>query len=52
MDDLTPIVLGAVAGTLTRDAEVLTGSTCGCEMCDACTDYAKATEDGRFSADA
>ena len=51
MDDLIPTVLGAVAGTLTRDAEVLTGNTCGCDMCDACTDHAKAWED-RFSAGA
>lgn len=43
--DMVPTLLGAVAGTLTRDADVLTGSTCGCEMCDVCTDYAKASDD-------
>ena len=42
MENLVPTMLGAVAGTLTRDAEILTGSTCGCSACDACTDYARA----------
>jgi hypothetical protein len=41
MDELTPTMLGAVAGTMTPDADVLTGSTCGCSACDGCTDYAR-----------
>lgn len=42
--DMVPTLLGAVAGTITRDAEVLTRSTSGCDFCDFTTDYAKANE--------
>lgn len=39
--EMVPTLLGAVAGTLTRDLDVLTGTVCGCTVCDATTDYAK-----------
>jgi hypothetical protein len=40
--DVAPTLLGAVAGTLTKDMDVLTGSVCGCTACDVSTDYARA----------
>lgn len=40
--DIVPAVLGAVAGTVTTDIDVLTGTVAGCLLCDACRDDAKA----------
>lgn len=39
--EIAPTVLGAVAGTLRRDEEVLTGSWRGTTVCDWMTDYAR-----------
>lgn len=43
-DTMQPIVLGAVAGTLERNLDVLTGSKAGCECCDATLVDAYCTE--------
>ncbi len=39
--EMVPTLLGAVVSTLTRDLDVLTGTVCGCTVCDNTTDYAK-----------
>ncbi len=43
--EMVPTLLGAVVGTVTCDLDVLTGTTCGCTVCDFTTDYAKASTD-------
>jgi hypothetical protein len=39
--DLAPVVLGAVAGTVSTDMDVLTGTVAGCLVCDFTRDDAK-----------
>jgi hypothetical protein len=43
-DNMQPIVLGAIAGTLEPNLDVLTGSKAGCECCDATLVDAYCTE--------
>jgi hypothetical protein len=42
--ELFPTLLGAVAGTRNTNADVLTGSGCGCQVCDACSTYARTSQ--------